>query len=141
MSEDRAIHVSFKSRYSYLPLVRSVVRGISSHKTADIQQLEDIELSVHEALSNIIRHGYEEEPNHLIEMSVGLSDHDIWIRIRDSGHVTIAPLNPVLVIPQHFDLESLSESGRGLFLIYQLMDEVSYSSQNGENILQLRKRV
>jgi anti-sigma regulatory factor (Ser/Thr protein kinase) len=39
------------------------------------------------------------------------------------------------------DRASLAESGRGLQIIHDLMDEVAYASENGLNCLQLTKYI
>ncbi|QLH36680.1 MAG: ATP-binding protein [Parachlamydiaceae bacterium] len=37
------------------------------------------------------------------------------------------------------DLDELKESGRGLFIIYNIMDEVSFDVKDGKNILTMKK--
>lgn len=133
--------ITFESKFIYLPVVRKVIRGIGSDRTSNEQYLNDIELSVHEALSNVIDHAYNHEPHHQIELTITWSDQEIVIQIRDTGIQTLVPLSPIL---QDFDvnnLESIAENGRGLFFIYHLMDDVTYARKKGVNILILRKSI
>ena len=133
-------NITFNSEPAYLPIIRSMVRGISSHNIENEGLIEDIELSVHEALTNVMCHAYENEPNHQVSLSVGWSNEDITFEIRDTGHASLVPFAPPPVDESTIlDIESLLECGRGLFFIYQLMDEISYTSERGENTLLLRK--
>lgn len=135
------INLTFESELSYLPVLRQVVRVISSAKITDQQQLEDIELSIHEALANVICHAYNSESNHQIGLSLTLSDEEIIIQIHDSGHASAIPYAPKNNAYDETSIENLPENGFGVFLITQLMDEVSYKSEKGENVLLLRKNI
>lgn len=134
------LNITFKSDPSYLPIIRSVIRSVSSHKTNDPVLIGDIELSIHEALANVIGYAYRNEPNHQVNVSVGWSNEDIFFEIRDTGHPSLVPFTPPLPELGEIEIEDLMECGRGLFFIYRLMDEISYTNERGGNTLLLRKR-
>jgi anti-sigma regulatory factor (Ser/Thr protein kinase) len=94
-----------------------------------------VELAVQEAVANAIRHGCGEDPSKQIQCIVTCAEGgEITIVVRDPGagfdtrRVT-DPLAPENV---------LKTSGRGIFLINQLMDEVGF--RDGGRELQMRKR-
>jgi serine/threonine-protein kinase RsbW len=94
----------------------------------------DIELALQEALANAIRHGCHADPTESVECRVTYeSTGDVLIVVRDPGpgfDFTRVP-NPLE------DANVLRASGRGLFLIRQLMDEVRFASGGRE--IQMRK--
>ena len=94
----------------------------------------EIELALQEALANAIRHGCHSDPAKSVECRVTYeSTGDVLIVVRDPGpgfdftHVA----NPLE------DANLLRASGRGLFLIHQLMDDVRFASGGRE--IQMRK--
>ena len=97
----------------------------------------DTQLAAEEAITNVIVHGYKEPGGEIVITCHVSSDH-IKIEIGDT-----APRFDPLSIPEP-ELESTIEKrtigGLGIFLIRQVMDEVSYRYENGKNILVLTKR-
>src|SRR5215469_4662359 len=93
-----------------------------------------IEMALREALANAVLHGCKSDPAKTVECLVkGDREEGILIVVRDPG--------------AGFDLKSLSspiesskvaaDHGRGIFLIHNLMDEVTHE-QNG-TIIRMRK--
>lgn len=136
---DISIKVSFTSHLSHLPLLRKAIRGICSTVVENEQCLQDIDLCINEAVSNVICHAYQNEPGHEIQVIVTIYSQDIVFQIIDIGLKNAEPINPTLQEVDIHYIENLQESGRGLFIIHQLMDEVTYKSEEGKNILILRK--
>lgn len=136
---DMSVKVIFESHLAYLPILRKAVRGICSGIIENNEEcLQDIDLCLNEAIANVICHAYKNEPGHEIQVVVALYSHDIVIQIIDKGLKNPKTNNPGE--PEKVeDIEALSESGRGLFLMHQLMDEVSYTTKDGKNTLLLRK--
>lgn len=141
---DMSIKVVFESKLANLPLLRKAIRGIcSSVVTNNEQLLQDIDLCMNEAVSNVIYHSYQNEPGHEIQIVVTLFSKEIVFEIIDIGlknskSKITPPVEPEIDID---DIEAIPESGRGIFIIHQLMDEVIYKSEGGKNILLLRKHL
>lgn len=136
-----SIKVIFESQLTNLPILRKAIRGICSCVIKDKEQLlQDIDLCINEAVSNVICHAYQNEAGHEIQIIVFLYAQEIVFQIIDIGLKnpnTTSPASP------NYDMnriEDLAESGRGMFIIHQLMDEVLYKSEEGKNFLILRKR-
>jgi anti-sigma regulatory factor (Ser/Thr protein kinase) len=98
-------------------------------------EIMGVELAVQEAVANAIRHGCGSDPSKHIQCILTCSDTgDITVVVRDPG----AGFDTgVVTDPLHED-NVLKTSGRGIFLINQLMDEVGFS--DGGRELQMRKR-
>ena len=95
----------------------------------------DVELALQEALANAIRHGCERRPvKHLQCIVTVETAGEVMIVVRDpgTGFDTTRVANPL-------DAENVMKpSGRGIFLINQLMDEVAFN--DGGRELQMKKR-
>ena len=94
----------------------------------------EIELALQEALANAVRHGCRCDAAKLVECRVSCeSTGGVLIVVRDPGpgfDVT-SVANPLE------DANVLRASGRGIFLINQLMDEVGFS--DGGREIRMRK--
>ena len=86
-------------------------------------ELEKVELALREALNNAVLHGNKNDPNKEISVTCHCQeDKGLLITVRDSG-----PGFDPSSIPDPTQATSIySSHGRGVFLIQQLMDEVSF---------------
>lgn len=126
------------SSLSELAKARQFVREFCCHNaqaSLDDAEICQLELAVHEAAVNIIRHSYE-----------NLTGERILIEALRSGDRFIVCLNhwgksfdPDSVHPPSFDGEA--ETGFGLFIIKSFVDQVSYiRNELGKSTVCLVKR-
>ena len=98
-------------------------------------ELIKVDLALQEALANGIRHGCKGDPTKHVQCSVTFdASGELVIVVRDpgTGFDTTAVPNPL-------DADNmLKPSGRGVFLINQLMDEVAF--KDGGREVSMRKR-
>jgi anti-sigma regulatory factor (Ser/Thr protein kinase) len=94
-----------------------------------------VDLALQEALANGIRHGAKNDPTKFIQCVVTTdANGDVVIVVRDPG-----PGFDPSKVPNPLEGENLlKSSGRGVFLINQLMDEVTFADSGRE--LQMKKR-
>lgn len=94
----------------------------------------EIDLALQEALANAIRHGCQGDQTKSIQCCVTYDDAgDVLIVVRDPG-----PGFDVAGVPNPLEgTNVLRASGRGIFLINQLMDEVRFAEGGRE--IQMRK--
>ena len=116
--------------------VNSMCRSLSLPQVDAYQ----IELCVVEAVTNAIKHAYNNQPGFSIQINFAVYSDKLVITVCDEGRAM-----PALVVPSldfdPADLEHLPEGGMGLFLIHRIMDEVTYVSQHGKNVLTMAKRL
>jgi serine/threonine-protein kinase RsbW len=87
-----------------------------------------------EALSNAMLYGNSADPSKSVLVEVAILDTRVEARVRDEGR----GFDPALV-PDPTTPENLTKPcGRGLFLMRELLDEVSYNAQGNEVTLVLR---
>jgi anti-sigma regulatory factor (Ser/Thr protein kinase) len=93
-----------------------------------------LELALREALANAIIHGCNNDPTKKVECCVVCTEaSDVMIVVRDPGE-GFTPQS----VPSPLAAENLhSDHGRGIYLINQLMDEVSFARNGAE--IRMRK--
>lgn len=128
-------------------LVALAVNRICLHVGLDEALASQVELCIVEAMTNVIRHGYHGKRDEKILIAISTGAKQIHIEVSDHGTSIPAHLVEKLirgtnvVEAETLDRASLAESGRGLQIIHDLMDEVAYTSENGLNRLQLTKYI
>jgi serine/threonine-protein kinase RsbW len=81
-----------------------------------------IELAVGEAVTNIIRHAYQNQPGHKIHLSLTIDEEKFSLCIRDFGR----KFDPANHPPPNLDTPR--EGGYGIYLMKEVMDEVTYNT-------------
>lgn len=94
------------------------------------QARDDVLLALIEAMSNAYN-STEFKPDHRLVVGLKVSARRFELSIKDLGSGFTRPDQPVALAASH------SESGRGLFLIQQVMDQVDWSP-NGNSITMRR---
>lgn len=97
-----------------------------------------VEICLTEALNNVIKHSYKNQNTKPIDIIVKKGNDFFEIVIIDEGssrkNLSVPELN---FDPK--DINNLPESGMGLYIIQQLMDEMKYDSKDGKNYFSLKK--
>jgi len=138
METTGTIKLIIESKLENVPLIGGAVRGIASTLSIDDISSYHLELCVVEAVTNVTKHAYSFEAGNSVEVHILLSPDRITFQVRDRGK----SMDPAKVRLPHFDpqeLESVPESGMGLFIMHSLMDEVGYETEGGLNILTMSK--
>lgn len=129
----------FPSRFESLAGIRNFVNLAAKNAGFNEKEIYAVELAVDEACANIIEHAYDGEGKGQIECTCNDINGGLEIIIKDDGK----PFDPDSVPSPDFsvDLEDLQPRGAGLFIIRNLMDDVSFTfSKNKGNILRMVKR-
>ena len=118
-----------------IPKVTDGVTHVLQEKGWPEQDVMAVELALQEAVANAIRHGCHGDASKELQCSVSCNDEgEVVITVRDPG----TGFDPKTVAnPLHPD-NLMKSSGRGIFLINGLMDDVQFA--DGGRELQMRKR-
>jgi anti-sigma regulatory factor (Ser/Thr protein kinase) len=100
------------------------------------KEIMEVELAVQEALVNAIRHGCGNDPDKQVQCCVTFdAAGELVIVVRDPG-----PGFDVAAVPNPLEGDNLFKgSGRGVFLINQLMDTVEFT-EGGRKVLMRKRR-
>jgi anti-sigma regulatory factor (Ser/Thr protein kinase) len=120
---------------SAIPALTDGVTHVLQEKHWSEDDVMAVELALQEAVANAIRHGCGGDRTKKLQCSVACDESgEVVITVRDPGtgfdHTTVAnPLHPENI---------LKPSGRGIFLINGLMDDVQFA--DGGREVQMRKK-
>lgn len=117
------------------PAVGRLRDRLRAHGATDGEALEGVILAVNEALTNAIRHGGKSGASPCIRLAWIWRDGDLELEVSEPGSFTPAPTWSKL--PE----DPLAETGRGGFLITQLMDSVEHRNVDGRHALLMHKRL
>jgi anti-sigma regulatory factor (Ser/Thr protein kinase) len=98
----------------------------------------DLNLTLEEVVTNVMRHGYLDQNPHDIAVTLRLDPGQLTVRVEDDGR----PFNPLEVPPPNLTapLEERQAGGLGIFLVRELMDALEYHRQGDKNVLVMRKQ-
>lgn len=99
----------------------------------------NVNLVLEEAIVNVINYAYPKEKHESIYLSAQLHEGSIVFVLTDTGmqfDPTKAPEADITL-----SLEERPIGGLGIFLIRQIMNEVSYERIDGKNVLTLSKKL
>ena len=99
----------------------------------------NVNLVLEEAIVNVINYAYPKEKHESIYLSAQLHEGSIVFVLTDTGmqfDPTKAPEADITL-----SLEDRPIGGLGIFLIRQIMNEVSYERIDGKNVLTLSKKL
>ncbi|MCK4342201.1 MAG: ATP-binding protein [Phycisphaerae bacterium] len=122
-----------------LPEVRERVRGwIEGHDWPE-RQVGEIVLALDEAVTNIIRHGYEGDPRQRILVCAEVFDdpeqgQGVEIRVRDFGK----QVDPERICGR--DLDDVRPGGLGVHIIRALNSSVEYQRAEGGGMLLIMRK-
>lgn len=105
----------------------------------DEKLIFNLELCLNEALTNAIKHGHKGKTGRFIDVAVDLDHHEIAVKIvHDGNRIPNFALGAKLDFDPK-DIQTLPESGMGLFLIKKIMDEVTWNLRENRVELIMRK--
>jgi anti-sigma regulatory factor (Ser/Thr protein kinase) len=117
-----------------IPTITDGVMQVLQDRKWPEERIIQVELAVQEALANAIRHGCKGDSSRQIQCVINYDDAgEILVVVRDPGTGFDAAKVPDPLAGENL----LKSSGRGIFLINQLMDEVAF--KDGGRELQMRK--
>jgi serine/threonine-protein kinase RsbW len=133
------VDITVPSQTKYLGMIGKIGESLAHslvHYRGDRSELAyHLNVVLTAAMSNAICHANACDPNKEIKVSISATDKELKIRVFDQGG--------------GFDLEKLSkqkvketaEGGRGIQIIYKLMDSVQYFRKAQGNVLEMTKRL
>ena len=120
--------IELQSRIDNLTIIEKLVDEISLTSTFNSDIYANILVGVSEAVNNAIVHGNKCDPNKMVQIEYSTFSNSILFKVTDEGngfdYYTIS--DPTL--PDNIE----NESGRGIFLMNNLADEVIFNDKGNE---------
>ncbi|MCP4575047.1 MAG: ATP-binding protein [Deltaproteobacteria bacterium] len=141
----RKVKLIIENDLNDVPLVGIAVNRFCSYAAFSETEAFNIELCVIEAVTNSIKHAYGEKSGQEVMIIFTLSDNEAVFEICDKGK----PMDPeklkradlVTAHVEKQNIDSIADSGRGLGIMKEIMDDVEYRSGNELNCLVLKKNI
>jgi serine/threonine-protein kinase RsbW len=100
------------------------------------EEQDSLAIAVTEMANNAVIHGNQRDPRKKVFVNIEVVDAEVRLTIRDEGK----GFNPD-TLSNPLDPENLlRESGRGVFIVRSLMDEITYDFSSGSTQVTLLKR-
>jgi len=135
----KTIVVQTPGDISYLYRIREFITGIAIEAGIDQQDIDNVELAIDEACTNVIEHGYTpDDPNKELTIRLEINTSKLVLTVIDHAK----PFNLLLYQPR--DITELKAEGKdgglGIRLIKQIMDTIDYKTRpDGYNELIMTK--
>lgn len=130
------IEMKFPAKPEYVGVIRLSISGIANRMGFTFEDIEDLKISVSEAVTNVVNHAYQEEDGE-VTIGFGVYEDRLEIIVADCGDSF--ELKEVKAKTGPYDsensVEDLREGGFGLFLIDALMDKVEINNSAGVIVL------
>jgi len=123
--------VKLPSDFASLVEVENLIDKVCADLGVQEDAYGNVLIAVTEAVNNAIQHGNEENSNLFVDVAVGDKGTEFCFRIKDEGIGFDFNSLPDPTAPENL----LKESGRGIFLMRNLADEVEFDGEgNSVNI-------
>lgn len=130
--------LQFVSKSENESFARVAVASFISQIDPTLEEINDIKTVVSEAVTNSIIHGYEENPDGEITITVWLNDSYIEISIEDNGR-GIDNIDEAIQ-PLFTTKPELERSGMGFTIMENMMDEMIIESKVGKGTKVILKK-
>lgn len=134
----RTVELSIESKLEFVEKISSEVKDVAAKMGFTEDDINWIELAVHEAVINAITHGNQHADDKAVDVKFIVEPEALTVFIRDRG----AGFD-VSQLPDPTDADNLLKpSGRGIFYMRTFMDEVEHSSHpEGGSVVRLTKKL
>lgn len=126
------------ARFEDVRLIGFSVHALFSNLGFSNVETYQLELAVTESANNIVKHSYQFKENMYIDMKFTTTDKQVSCTFVDTGKFENFLKNNGLSDIAN-DTSLLPPDSRGICIICEVMDEVSYRRSNSKNILKLVK--
>lgn len=117
--------LSFASTLYLYPIIDTLLERMPS------QMHDELRLGLQEALVNAAKHGNSLDPSKHISVQHAAIQGSYWWIVTDQGSGFKLP-DGSCTCPDKADGESIGDCGRGLFILYEIFDQVHWSSKGNE---------
>jgi serine/threonine-protein kinase RsbW len=137
MADNIEVDIRVPNQTRYLSLIgkigEDIARTLKRFKGDREELAYHINLVLTEAMTNAIRHANDQNPAKDIHISISIIDRTLQIKVYDQGQGFDTAALPAP------DFQGLEEHGRGVFIIRQIMDTVTYRRHKTGHVLEMTK--
>lgn len=124
------IELSIQSELSNIPQVENFIEKLIEQYQLSKKVYANIALSILEAVNNAILYGNKQNPQKAVKLTAIKNPRKVIITVEDEGEGFDFNHIPDPTTPEKF----MEESGRGLYLMVKLTDELIFA-KNGAKVI------
>ena len=130
-------HLTLPNNIETISQLNAFVDTLCEEWSIDMDLAMSLNLALEEAVSNVMLYAYPAGSEGRVDIETVIRDDRIDFRVIDSG----VPFDPTAASDPDLavDLKDRPIGGLGIYLVKRIMDEVSYTRQDGKNILSITK--
>lgn len=144
MTDDQGqtLRLEIDSDLANTTLIAMAVRGLCAMTALSPVEVNRVELCVVEIVNNAIEHAYGHEKGHKVEVAAHLAQSALTLTVSDWGKAMVKGKLESASMPVDLDDPALwLDSGRGLPIVQNLMDSVSYHRDGDKNSFVMLKHI
>lgn len=135
--QDGHYSINFESSIENLEKIEAVTARISEELSFSESDVDDISISITELFNNAIHHGNQNNVKKKIYVTFNVTHDAVRISVKDEGEgFSLQDLKDPLA-PENL----LAESGRGIYLVKELMDKVEINTSNSGTEIIIHKNL
>lgn len=134
---DKTYRLEIKSDPNLLPDVEEFIENISTDINLDKGRLNNLLLSVNEAISNAMKHGNRFDIDKKVIITAVLNQSQLIISIKDEGKGFDPEKVPDPTAPENI----FKDSGRGLYIMRTCIDDMKYEFHPDGTVLVLTMNI
>ena len=137
MAEKKDFELIIPSSLDQIEIVEKATEKTADKMNFSEEEKDSLAIAVTEAVNNAILHGNKQDKNKKVRVRFELEKTRLTVRIKDEG----PGFNPENVSDPLAPENLLKESGRGIFILSSLMDEIKYEfDDKGTEIILVKNR-
>ena len=133
------LSITLKNRLSDLDKIKAAVSKMSGAIDCTRRKVKEIDLILEELFTNVVCHGFTDNKEHDIDISLSCDDTVLEIRMEDDGEpfdITSSPPPDTCCA-----LEKRGIGGLGIHFVKHFIDECKYYRKKNKNIIVLKKNI
>ncbi|QQE72838.1 anti-sigma F factor [Brevibacillus composti] len=130
MAQRNYMSVSFAALSQNEAFARVAVASFISQLDVSVEEMEEIKTVVSEAVTNSIIHGYDENPEGIVRITVKIEDNVVELIVEDEGK-GIEDVDQAMQ-PLYTSKPELERSGMGFTIMENFMDSLEVATAVGK---------
>jgi serine/threonine-protein kinase RsbW len=139
MMKRNTLSFLLRNNITEIKRISGLVKNFSGSQGLTKKTLFEITLCIDEHVTNIISHGYRDNDEHWIKITLSREEEKFIVRIEDDG----LPYNPIETAAPDLEapLEERKIGGLGIHLVKHRMDHIEYQRHGTSNVFVMTKNL
>ncbi|MCP4672959.1 MAG: ATP-binding protein [Desulfobacula sp.] len=133
------LSIKLKNRLIDLGKIEKAILKMSSSIDCTRRKFKEVSLILEELFTNVVNHGFNDNHEHDIDLTLSCDDKSLKIRMEDDGRPF--DLTCASKPDTRCAIEKRLVGGLGVHFIKHFADECKYQRKQGKNIIELKKHI